>query len=986
MARGFLLWCWVVLAGCSVLRSSGDFEFGQCRVDADCDVDNARGVCLEATCSFGCEEGFADCDGDPANGCERSLRTVTDCQACDLACEPGKLCDETMGCVPDCGAETACDGECVDTDTDPENCGLCGNECDDEAGGAAACRGGFCALDCEGTLGDCDGMLGTGCETDLSEDVQSCGACGNECSTNNATAECVASECRFTCDAGFGDCNDDPDDACETELRDDPANCGGCGVTCDDGVSCIGGLCDPVVDGALGLVNTCFVRQSGRLNCFGNNAAGQLGNGFTYTTNPEPTPVVRAVGTELRVRDVAVGDSHVCALDLEGKAWCWGANDVGQLGVPNTGDDAVAIAPSPVAVESDVAAWEDVELVSIVSRYRHTCALSAEGDVWCWGVNYGGCVNGSGNVLAGPVPRAVRVPVGGAVAAIATGATQTCVLLEDEDHDGEVHCFGVSLAGELGRMEEYVFGFLPPALAPGPVQHEDGAPLTGVRSIAADVTASCAATDDEVYCWGDSEPERFAGADGNNFATPVVDLGAETIGGPVDELAIGGLHGCARVGAAISCWGNGFGGQLGDGRSLEVGEAARPTPLPVTLPDGVTPDALLSGAAGSCLLASGEVWCWGTDASDQLAIANRIVRLEAAPVVSPLGTPREISQLHSGELHTCGVIDEQAYCWGTATFDGRLGSLAQLHAPTPTLVAEVTGTVGAVGVGRAHSCATVGLDLYCWGENAAAQCGIPPEGGFLDTSNPVAPTLTGVAENVREVAVGVGHTCVRVAGGVVVCFGSNELRQCGRSTGGTVDAAAAPRLDFGGVAALQVAAGAAHTCVRLANGEVRCWGDNSRRQLGPLVGEGTATDHRPREIVAARTAIHLEAGRGHTCAIVPESVGDEVGRVLCWGAGSERQLGRPGAFREDSPMPASAVDEEGTPITDAVDLALGVEHTCVLRSDGEVLCWGENRRGGRRRRHRSALDGGGRDRGGRRGAGGGHRQRTRRAAGVRAAE
>ena len=103
------------------------------------------------------------------------------------------------------------------------------------------------ALVCPSGFGDCDGDRANGCETALATDPAHCGACTTACATVvNASATCTSSECGFTCRAGFSNCDANPTNGCETDIDSDNANCGTCGNVCSPlsgGPSCSGGVC-----------------------------------------------------------------------------------------------------------------------------------------------------------------------------------------------------------------------------------------------------------------------------------------------------------------------------------------------------------------------------------------------------------------------------------------------------------------------------------------------------------------------------------------------------------------------------------------------------------------------------------------------------------------------------------------------------------------------------------------------------------------------
>ncbi|MGB0590262.1 MAG: hypothetical protein ACPGU1_11325 [Myxococcota bacterium] len=183
-------------------------EFGPCDTALDCRTyPNAASVCEFQTCALQCVPGFANCDREVGNGCEQSLSTPAHCAGCDVLCEP------------DNGFGSCATGVCL----------------------VAACNLGF---------GDCDAQADNGCET-LLVTVTDCGGCGVPCTLPNALATCDAGDCAVdTCDAGFGDCDGQLDNGCETAV-DTRLMCGDCDTVCTPGQGCAFDHCAPVFgDGA----------------------------------------------------------------------------------------------------------------------------------------------------------------------------------------------------------------------------------------------------------------------------------------------------------------------------------------------------------------------------------------------------------------------------------------------------------------------------------------------------------------------------------------------------------------------------------------------------------------------------------------------------------------------------------------------------------------------------------------------------------------
>ena len=142
-----------------------------------------------------------------------------------------------------CGA--SCGGVVKFTRTDPNNCGACGNVCV-LPNANAGCAGGACTVaSCIGNFQDCDAQAGNGCEIDGGIDINNCGGCGNQCQ-NNAPL-CQGGAC-VACPGNRANCNNQVNDGCEVDLQADANNCGGCGVVCPNNApNCVGGVCGNLI-------------------------------------------------------------------------------------------------------------------------------------------------------------------------------------------------------------------------------------------------------------------------------------------------------------------------------------------------------------------------------------------------------------------------------------------------------------------------------------------------------------------------------------------------------------------------------------------------------------------------------------------------------------------------------------------------------------------------------------------------------------------
>jgi hypothetical protein len=230
-----------------------------------CALANATVSCADGTCKLtACEPDYADCDNNDLTGCEADLRSPDSCGAC------GKTCTVPGGGTPSCTngfcGISACPAGTEDCNGDPldgcetaletlSDCGSCGNKCQ-LPNALAACSDGACKVaECIAPFGDCDGNAANGCEVDITSSPLHCGGCGFSCNAAHATnPACVDSLCEFACDDGFFDCNGpqtgELDDGCEAEIAVSAEHCGACGRACDaTGVktlSCAAGVCTSV--------------------------------------------------------------------------------------------------------------------------------------------------------------------------------------------------------------------------------------------------------------------------------------------------------------------------------------------------------------------------------------------------------------------------------------------------------------------------------------------------------------------------------------------------------------------------------------------------------------------------------------------------------------------------------------------------------------------------------------------------------------------
>jgi alpha-tubulin suppressor-like RCC1 family protein len=178
-----------------------------------------------------------------------------------------------------------------------------------------------------------------------------------------------------------------------------------------------------------GLRHSCGLTSEGQAYCWGYSGYGELGSGQGPRGTREPVPVAQGA---LRFSSIVVGGAHTCGLTRDGALYCWGSNGYGTVG-DGSGEDRLA----PVAV----APQERFEVLE--SSGSHVCALTRQGAAFCWGRNDSGLL-GDGTTA----DRATPVPSlhGMRVTSLSFGEQHACAVSQE----GSVYCWGGNDHGQLG--------------------------------------------------------------------------------------------------------------------------------------------------------------------------------------------------------------------------------------------------------------------------------------------------------------------------------------------------------------------------------------------------------------------------------------------------------------------------------------------------------------------------------------------------------
>lgn len=371
------------------------------------------------------------------------------------------------------------------------------------------------------------------------------------------------------------------------------------------------GLGGGVATVSSGDAHTCALTGAGAVRCWGENSTGQLGVGTNdgparcgvLQLACSTVPVSAQLPSGVTATAIAGGGDHTCALTSAGDVLCWGDNSAGQLG---DGTTVRRTAPVPVQLSGGANAS------AIATGWDHTCALTSAGGVQCWGMNRFGQLGtgtdagpqlcGTAENACGTDPIVVQLPSGAPATAIAAGNEITCALTGA----GGVLCWGLNEEGQLGSGTDagpQVCGSdeLPCSTTPFAVQLPSGVTATAIGALGDHV---CAVTGTGgLLCWGSNTwgklgdgvgrgPERCGSGE---RACSTIPIAVEGLTRGVTAVAPGREHTCVLTSiGGVECWGGNVHGQLATGD-----KTPSLVPAPATGLSGVLELSLSVSGAGS---------------------------------------------------------------------------------------------------------------------------------------------------------------------------------------------------------------------------------------------------------------------------------------------------------------------------------------------------------------------------------------------------
>jgi alpha-tubulin suppressor-like RCC1 family protein len=347
-----------------------------------------------------------------------------------------------------------------------------------------------------------------------------------------------------------------------------------------------------------------------------------------------------------------------------------------------------------------------------------------------WGDNSSGEL-GNGNTTNISTPSAVSLPPGVTPTAISGGGglgdpQPSQYAAYAVGSDGNLYAWGDNSRGALGN------GTTSNSSTPVLVSLPSG--VTPTAMTASQGTGYAIGSDGHLYAWGDNTYGTLGNGTSVTFSDTPVLVSLPT--GVTADAISGGYESAYAIGSDghLYAWGDSFYGELGNG-----GTTNSDTPVVVSLPSGVTPQAIAGGGGtGYAIGSDARLYAWGLNASGQLGDGSTNNSSTPVVVSLPLGvTPTSIAGA-GGFAYAVGS-DGHLYAWGNDS-GGQLGNGSTTNSSTPVVVLLPSGVTPKAISGNYFVGYAIGSDgnLYAWGGNGSGDLG---DGTTTNSSTPVLVSL-----------------------------------------------------------------------------------------------------------------------------------------------------------------------------------------------------------------------------------------------------
>jgi alpha-tubulin suppressor-like RCC1 family protein len=719
----------------------------------------------------------------------------------------------------------------------------------------------------------------------------------------------------------------------------------------------------------VGFQHSCGIDTSGTAYCWGRGTDGELGDGTNTSSQTTPS----AISSPTNFVQISAGYNFTCGVTDDGKGWCWGKDDDGELGNGSTTGDQ----NTPQQVNNIT------NFTTISAGAYHACGITEDGTAYCWGQDGSGCL-GNGSSISGDQEEPYEVSTITDFIKISAGASKTCGI----SSDNKAYCWGQdnneSLGNGTGTTNQH--------------EPDEITAVTGFIDIdsysisAVGITLSTANGPDSPPTAPYTITQGASAGNTSGSHGLTINLSSTTanneagLGFKIDSTSTSDSD---DMSASIEAYRSGTDG-VGGLRASVLGSSYNPYLL--LDPDGDL--ALYSQATtpydvDAALQVEEHSTTWDSDYHDGLLITrnggsgtNNVTYLgndvsdSSTTFMSTSdtyigysndtgGTVSNVikfddsgaSEIYGGVYQklTGGKFTVTAYT-DTATEYAAYNFLRYGGTTSSATTVSDNDIVGSINFGGYDgtsmdadrqasiigkidgtvSGGTVPTEIIFRTSNTGAT-GTSTEHLRLKSDGSVgigteSPTyslhVAGRGATDDGVKLGTDSTCSATADEGTLRYDSGSLEYC---DGDSWESAGGRSVCIDDAIFTSVSTGNDHTCATLSNGKATCWGRNSQTELGN--GSTTTPYTTLTNVLMSHGVKDISAGGGNgygnTCAITHD------GKAYCWGYGNYGRLGN--GLSSTNPVPSAALST-----SEYTQISVGGSHACAVVSDGTVECWGGN--------------------------------------------
>lgn len=456
------------------------------------------------------------------------------------------------------------------------------------------------------------------------------------------------------------------------------------------------------------------ITSNGDLYCWGFNNLGQVGNGNKNSVS-KPFKVLSNVAS------FTAQNYNVAAVTQNGDLYTWGWNSYGQIGNGQRGESLQQLTPFKVLSNVSFVSMSEDDSFTAPSFATSIAVITKTGDLYCWGYTGGGQ---AGNGLSGKdAYQTTPVKVLSNVASVAADNGAVAAITKT----GDVYTWGRNTYGQIGNGE---IGAEAYQTTPFKVA------LSNIASIGIDGDSVAAlGTNGDLYGWGDGRMGRIGNGSSDHQTTPV-----KVLSNVAESLNAGWVSTAITENGDLYCWGSTDMGQVGNGK---FGAEDRQT-TPARIMENVA-KVTTNGINTAAITTAGDLYTWGPN--DWAQIGNGTNAMQ----VTPIKILSNVSSAIIGTNSSAVTKNGDLYCWGEngtgEVGNGKGGLKYDGYDPigNSELVSVPAKVLGNVATSFFNNDAAVALtksgDLYRWGNNVFTPTKVF-SGVKLPNAAPVVPPVT----------------------------------------------------------------------------------------------------------------------------------------------------------------------------------------------------------------------------------------------------